>query len=317
MFQILLKHNRQQKGFETFLFCTNLWAAPFCCKAVVYLCTLIERKQKETFSKMTEPNQSGNTETHTVYKGKTEIIPLSEGAFTIDASKLFVPFEKGADELTDRPTGSLLVEIQPFVVITSKDVLLLDAGLGFKDSIHGKMQLHENLERVAIKPESVTKVLMTHLHKDHAGGVSLESNHNQLSLPNATYYVQKRELDFALTKGLPSFIPDELKALQHAKQVHLLHDDEGTIDEYITYQHSGGHSPHHQVFWIREKGETIFFGGDEAPQLQQMKVRYKARYDFDPAKAMEMRQHWWETGKVEGWQFLFYHDIKTPVYKAG
>jgi glyoxylase-like metal-dependent hydrolase (beta-lactamase superfamily II) len=244
------------------------------------------------------------------------IIPLSEGAFTIDASKLFVPFNKAFDELTDRPTGSLLVEVQPFVVVTGKDVLLLDAGLGFTNAETGKMQLHENLEKAGLKPEQVTKVLMTHLHKDHAGGICLEGDHATLSLPNATYYIQKRELDFAMEKGLPSFIPDELKALQHSPQVHLLHDDEGTIDGYITYRHSGGHSPYHQVFWIQEGGDTIFFGGDEAPQLQQMKVRYKARYDFDPQKAMELRQQWWEQGKNEGWQFLFYHDIKTPVFKA-
>ena len=244
------------------------------------------------------------------------IIPLSEGAFTIDASKRFVPFNKVADELNDRPTGSLLVEVQPFVVITTKDVLLLDTGLGFCDTVGGKMQLHQNLERAGIKPEQVTKVLLTHLHKDHAGGVTLDNDHTQLSLPNAVYYIQKAELDFALAQGAPSFITQELEALQASPQVHLLHDAEGTIDDYITYRHSGGHAPHHQVFWIKEGGETIFFGGDEAPQLQQMKVRYKARYDHDGAKAMELRHQWWEQGKEEGWQFLFYHDIKTPVYKA-
>jgi hypothetical protein len=29
---------------------------------------------------------------------------------------------------------------------------------------------------------------------------------------------------------------------------------------------------------------------------------------------MELRQLWWEQGQKEGWKFLFYHDIKTPVY---
>ena len=76
-----------------------------------------------------------------------QIIPLSEGSFTIDKTKLFVPFDDSEHELTDRPTGSLLVEIQPFVIRTSKDVLLLDTGLGFNDSAHGKMQLHYNLEK--------------------------------------------------------------------------------------------------------------------------------------------------------------------------
>ena len=121
-----------------------------------------------------------------------KVIPLSEGSFTIDKTKLFVPFEEGEHVLNERPIGSLLVEIQPFVVITPKDILLLDTGLGFNDSTHGKMQLHANLEKVGIEPGQVTKVLMSHLHKDHAGGISMENDHTRLSLPNATYYIQRR-----------------------------------------------------------------------------------------------------------------------------
>ena len=75
------------------------------------------------------------------------------------------------------------------------------------------------LKKNGIKPEEVTKVLMSHLHKDHAGGICLENDHSRLSLPNAKYYVQKRELDFAIEKGFPSFIPDELKALNNSPQV--------------------------------------------------------------------------------------------------
>src|SRR5678815_5391478 len=95
-----------------------------------------------------------------------KIIPLSEGSFTIDKTKLFIPFDEDVHELQDRPAGSLLVEIQPFVVVTSNDILLLDTGLGFNDKGQSKMQLHSNLEKNGIKPEDVTKVLMSHLHKD-------------------------------------------------------------------------------------------------------------------------------------------------------
>ena len=163
-----------------------------------------------------------------------KIIPLSEGSFTIDKTKLFVPFNEEKDILNERPTGSLLVEVQPFVVVTSKDVLLLDTGLGFNDTVHGQMQLHANFERAGIKPEQVTKVLMSHLHKDHAGGISMNNDHSKLSLPNATYYIQKRELDFALEKGSPSFIPEEIEVLNHSSQVQFLYDDDGVIDDYIT-----------------------------------------------------------------------------------
>ncbi|MGE5521688.1 MAG: MBL fold metallo-hydrolase [Candidatus Dadabacteria bacterium] len=245
--------------------------------------------------------------------GKMKIIPLSEGSFTIDKTKLFVPFNEDVHDLQQRPIGSLLVEIQPFLVITSKDVLLLDTGLGFNDTAHGQMQLHYNLEQAGVKPGEVTKVLMSHLHKDHAGGVSLESDHTKLSLPNATYYVQERELNFALEKGFPSFVPGEITALKTASNVVLLNDDEGYIDGYIKYQLTAGHSPFHQVFWIEEDENVVFFGGDEAPQLQQMKVRYKTKYDANPDRAMQLRQVWWQRGKEEDWTFLFYHDIKHAV----
>jgi glyoxylase-like metal-dependent hydrolase (beta-lactamase superfamily II) len=245
------------------------------------------------------------------------IKPLSEGTFTIDKTKLFIPFEEEKHELNERPVGSLLVEVQPFVIITEKDVLLLDTGLGFTNKT-GILQIHQNLINSGVDPNSITKVLMTHLHKDHAGGVSKEDNvlgHSFLSFPNATYFIQKKEIEFAFEKGFPSFITEELVALRDASNVVLLSDDAGVIDNYIHYKITGAHSPYHQVFWIKENEETIFFGGDDAPQLQQMKHRFIAKYDFDGKKCMELRKQWWQQGEKEKWTFLFYHDVKNPVFK--
>jgi glyoxylase-like metal-dependent hydrolase (beta-lactamase superfamily II) len=244
-----------------------------------------------------------------------QIIPLSEGSFTVDKTKVFLPFDVEDDQLKDRSTGSLLVEIQPFVVKTEKDTLLLDAGLGFYKG--GELQLHQNLKANGIHPEQVTKVLMTHLHKDHAGGVSKKDNlgHYHLAFPNATYYVQEQELASALEIGFPSYMSEELSSLQNSSRVVLLNGN-GTIDNYIDYEITAGHSRYHQVFWIKEGDETIFFGGDDAPQLQQMKSKFVAKYDYDGKKCMQLRQQWWQEGKEEGWTFLFYHDIKAPVSKA-
>ncbi|HRO46878.1 MBL fold metallo-hydrolase [Agriterribacter sp.] len=244
-----------------------------------------------------------------------KIIPLSEGAFTVDQSKQFVPFNLTNDNLQQRSAGSLLVEIQPFVVITSKDVLLIDTGLGFANA-DGTLQLYQNLISHDIDPSDITKVLMSHLHKDHAGGVSINDkilNQRFLSFPHATYYVQQQELSFALQKGTPSYIPDEINMLQQAGNVHFLEGD-GVIDNYIRYEVTGAHSPWHQVFWIEENGETIFYGADDAPQLHQMKSRFVAKYDYDGKKCMELRQQWWEQGRQEKWTFLFYHDVKNPVW---
>jgi hypothetical protein len=71
---------------------------------------------------------------------------------------------------------------------------------------------------------------------------------------------------------------------------------------------------YHQVAWIKEQNTTFFYGGDEAPQLQQMKSKFVAKYDLDGKKAMEWRQLWWEQGKMNQWTFAFYHDITYPTY---
>jgi glyoxylase-like metal-dependent hydrolase (beta-lactamase superfamily II) len=266
------------------------------------------------------PQSSATASSNTGRANGMKIFPLSEGSFTIDKTKLFVPFDEEKDVLNERTRGSLLVEIQPFLVVTSKDVLLLDAGLGFFNS-HGKLQIHENIRKAGYEPEQVTKVLMSHLHKDHAGGIANPSTSrfgsaDVMNFPAAEYYVQKRELDFAWQTGMPSFLPEEVEPLLQSHQVHFMHDDKGMIDDYIHYEYTGGHSPHHQVFWIKDGGETVFFGGDVAPQLQQMKVRYKTKYDYDPERAMQLRMQWWEQGNREGWTFLFYHDIKSPMHKG-
>jgi len=240
--------------------------------------------------------------------------PLSEGSFTIDRTKVFIPFDPARDALQDRPVGSLLVEIQPFLVKTKKDILLLDTGLGFM--VGGELQIHRNLRALGIEPDAITKVLLSHLHKDHAGGIAMEVGPQRvLSFPNATYYVSAAEWAFAFEKGAPSYLPDELMVLRDHPQVRFTSVQE-TIDGYIHVMQSGGHCPFHQVFQIEEDGQILFFGGDEAPQVQQMKHRFVAKYDHDGKKAMQLRQQWWEQAQAEHWNILFYHDIQQPDWKV-
>ncbi len=244
-----------------------------------------------------------------------KIIPLSEGAFTIDKTKQFIPFNKHEDDLQQRTTGSLLVEIQPFCIVTENDVLIIDSGLGFSNP-NGTLQLHQNLMDNNINPMEVTKVLMSHLHKDHSGGISREDSvlHQRFfNFPNAVHYVNKSELDFALAKENASYKTEDFEILANSDKV-IFTEGNGVIDDYISYELTSAHSPFHQVFWIEEDRHKVFFGGDDAPQLQQMKSRFVAKYDFDGKKCMELRQQWWEQGQKEKWTFLFYHDIKTPVF---
>lgn len=243
-----------------------------------------------------------------------KIFPLSEGHFTIGHDKQFIPFDLEKDILNERATGSLLVEVQPFLVITDKDVIVLDTGLGFRNS-NGRLMIHENIFAHGYGPGDVTKVLLSHLHKDHAGCMTYkdENGNDVPTFPNADYYIYAPEAEFALKTGKPSYFPHDIEPILNTDQVKWISGETGMIDGYIAYRHSGGHSPQHIVYIIDDGTDKVFYGGDEAPQLKQMKIKYIAKYDYDGKRAMELREQYAAEGRREGWQFLFYHDVKTPV----
>ena len=240
------------------------------------------------------------------------IFPLSEGDFTIGHDKIFHPFDEKNDILNERPIGSLLVEIQPFLLKIDNEYILLDTGLGFKMP-DGTLQIHHNLEKIGISPLQINKVILSHLHKDHAGGICYHNNLNinTLSFPNASYYVSKKEFEYAMEKGAPSYVIEDFDILKNNQQVEWL-SEKGNINNVISYEEDGGHCPHHTSFLIQKEDEKIFFGGDVAPQLKQLKIKYIAKYDFDGKHSMLKRQEYAEKGKAAHWQFLFYHDVKEP-----
>ncbi|SFO30637.1 Glyoxylase, beta-lactamase superfamily II [Chitinophaga sp. YR627] len=244
------------------------------------------------------------------------IIPLSEGAFTVDATKKFIPYDLQKDNMQQRAGGSLLVEIQPFLVITDQDYILLDAGLGYRNP-DGVMQIHQHLIDNGVNPMEITKVLMSHLHKDHSGGISIVdplTGERNLTFPQATYYVNADEMQYALDNDGKSYHAEDVRILQQRDNVVFTQGD-GTIDGYISYEVTGGHCPYHQTFLIDTGDEKIFFGGDEAPQVSYMKRRFAAKYDYDGKRGMELREQFKERGIRDGWTFLYYHDTKVPYGK--
>lgn len=244
----------------------------------------------------------------------TSIYPLSEGTFTIGHDKVFVPFDQDEHILEQRPIGSLLVEIQPFLVDTGKDLIVLDTGLGFRNK-EAVLQIHANLRVHGYEPEDVTKVLLSHLHKDHASGAVYfdEQNIAHPSFAHAQYYIYRPEAQFAITTGAPSYDPKIVEAVLSLENINWLDGSTGDIDGYIHFTHSGGHCPQHIVYLIDDGLQKIFFGGDEAPQYKQIKTKYIAKYDFDGRKAMQLREQYAQRGRVENWQLLFYHDVKMPL----
>lgn len=242
------------------------------------------------------------------------LFPLSEGSFTVAADKIFHPFHPETDQLTDRQRGSLLVEIQPFLIQTEKELILLDSGLGFRDA-GGEMQIYQNIRKSGFSPDQISLMLVSHLHKDHAGGLVIPDGQGGFrpAFPRARYALYGPEIDQALKNPGQSYLKEHFEALVGAQGLIRLEGESGEIVPGVEFFHSGGHSPHHIVFLILDGDQRYFFGGDEAPQHKQMIVKYVAKYDFDGQKAQRLREAYKERGSREGWTFLYYHDIAKPM----
>lgn len=239
-----------------------------------------------------------------------KIIPLKEGNFSASKTKDFTLL---TEENFDTVKG-IKMSVQPFLIVTEHDYILLDAGIGWKNA-DGKTVVSEILEKENIRPEQITKLLLSHLHKDHIDG-SIRNTENgfEAVFPNADIYIQKRELDFALeNKGNPSFDFDTLEKLISLPNIVWMDEDRGNISEEIFFEVVGGHTPFMQVFWIRENNETVFYGADDLPQASYLKYHLAYKSDFDGRKAMELRLEWQKKAIEEQWKILLYHDLDKAV----
>lgn len=241
----------------------------------------------------------------------SKVFALNEGFYSVDQSKEFVPFNPSVDDPKSRP-ASIFVHVQPFLVELKNDLILLDTGLGFTNS-NGEMIIHENIRKHGYQPEEVTKVIMSHLHFDHAGGMMMNRNGNwEPSFPNADYYIQSDELAFALSKDSKSYKREPIEQLRRYTGLQLMEGD-GWINENISFEITGAHCPYHQVIKIVEEGTIYFYGGDVMPEAVQVIRRFIAKYDFDGRKAMELREYYGRKAIEESWKCLMYHDHKNGI----
>lgn len=237
------------------------------------------------------------------------IIPLREGNYSVDKLKNFTPLAHPSEA-----TSGLKMAIQPFLVKVGNDNILLDTGL--PDDQTGNPGLAGCLQRENTTTAQITHVFLSHLHKDHLDGIGTLAGDRLIPrFPQARIYLQQREYDFALTQtGNPSYRPEMLRLLPTLPNLVWLNDDQGDITAHLSYQVTGGHSPFHQVCWIREEAQTAFYGADNLPQRSYLKPGLAYKTDYDGIRARTWRQEWIQAARAGSWVLLLYHDLTTPVF---
>lgn len=236
---------------------------------------------------------------------------LFEGSFSVDGTKKFIPFDPLKDDPKNRP-GSLFVHVHPFLIVAGCGLVLCDTGLGSRTG-NDELLIHDNIRKLGFEPNDVKYVLMSHLHKDHAGGmVDFNNGVGRIAFPEAEYIVQRGEWENAYSSESSSYRTEVFDVLQRSGNLTLVEGD-GTINNEIRYVLNGGHTEFHQAFHIETVGEHFFFGGDVLPEPEELFKNFIAKYDYDGRASRDRRKEYWQEGAAEGWVFMFYHGKSIAI----
>eukprot|EP00892_Ulva_mutabilis_P001414 jgi/Ulvmu1/11273/UM073_0045.1 len=158
---------------------------------------------------------------------------------------------------------------------TETDRILFDTGNGPDSAFGVEGQLISNLEAQGIPRESITRVLLSHAHSDHIGGLLLDGN-STLAFPSATIHISRVEFDYWLGGDPPfsdSDLSPEMIGSQEASiapvleqiesQVELFEFGDEVLPNITAARNASWHTPGSTIFRIAPAaGAPVFFLGD-------------------------------------------------------
>lgn len=188
------------------------------------------------------------------------------------------PGAAAAPDPSPLPVTALLVD-------TGTQAVLIDTGLG---DPAGKTLAR--LRDAGYAPERIGAVLLTHMHGDHIGGLSVQG---KAAFPQAQIYVNRREADYWL--GADNDGARKAKAALAPYQATgrvTLFDDAVTVLPGIASSPGYGHTPGHTGFMIESAGQRLLMWADivHVQALQFANPNVSVNFDIDKAQARETRK---------------------------
>ena len=203
--------------------------------------------------------------------------------------------------------------------------ILVDTGVGNKETAkfveiygvdnrgtRGPTRLEDALHEAGFAPADVRYVINTHLHFDHAGGNTHRdpAGHIALAYPNATYVVQKGELEFGMRSNertAASYLPPNFVPVTQAGRWQLV-DGETELVPGIRLVPTPGHVPHHQSVLVSSQGEAACYLADLVPTTAHVPLPWIMGYDLEPMVTLETKRDLLSRALAEDWLLLFEHD---------
>lgn len=189
-----------------------------------------------------------------------EIRPLVVGWITVDRSRL----------LPSGPATEIEVPAIAWLVRVPGGNILVDTGPGDPETAHSRghrsfrrapdESLCRALSRVDVHPDDIGTVVLTHLHWDHAGELSL--------FPSADVLVQRAEVEFSRCptpdqRDLYDTPPRAAHPLESTRYEEL--DGTSALRPDIDLVRAPGHTPGSQMLSVATPGGRFIIAGDTVP----------------------------------------------------
>ena len=253
--------------------------------------------------------------------GKYNLKTLMSGFFALDGGAMFGIIPKPLWEKTNPADDLNRVTLSTRNLLLVSDVkkILIDTGMGKKWDEKSKniyridptLELEPALELCGIKSDEITDVLLTHLHFDHTGGsTKLENGKLVPAFPNAKYYVQKKNFEWAMNpseRDRGSYIKDNFEPLFKEGVLHLI-DGEIDFDENISFRIINGHTFAQQMIKISDSTNTILYCADLMPFVSHVRIPYVMGYDLQPMITVQEKKKYLQLAADENWHLYFGHD---------
>lgn len=233
--------------------------------------------------------------------GGFEVTTLLSSMNTATDAQKYFGLDVDADEfkaVSDAnflPVDTLQFFFTPTIVNTGSELVLFDTGLN-PGAILGAV------EAAGYQADQVDKVVITHMHGDHIGGLSGDAGE---TFANAAIYTGAAEFDYWAGAGNQGF-DGKMKPL--AEKTTMLADG-GTVASGITAMAAAGHTPGHMTYMLDSGGSQLMIGADFTNHYVWSLAYpdWEMRFDMDKPAAAKTRRRLLDMLAADKVPFIGYH----------
>ncbi|PTQ66984.1 MBL fold metallo-hydrolase [Celeribacter persicus] len=199
-----------------------------------------------------------------------------------------------ASEANFIPSDAAQFFFTPTLVNTGSELILFDTGLAPEGIVSA-------LSAAGYAPDQVDRVVITHMHGDHIGGIYADAP----TFANAAYATGSVEMDHWDMSGNDGF---EAKIRPLQDRFDLLKEG-SEVASGITAMEAFGHTPGHMAFHLESEGERLILGADFANHYIYSLAHpdWEVLYDADKATAAKTRRKMLDMMATDRVPFIGYH----------